>query len=72
MKRKLFNLSRYYQAALRTHLRQGQRAHPETAQGLGRQAVAAGLQTLDLAGAPVSAAGVAKLQKSLPELRIDF
>jgi hypothetical protein len=30
------------------------------------------LQTLELAGAPVSAAGIAKLQKTLPELRIYF
>jgi signal transduction histidine kinase len=49
MKRKLFNLSQHYQAALRTHLRPGQRANPESAQELGRQAIAAGLQTLDLA-----------------------
>jgi signal transduction histidine kinase len=49
MKRKLFNLSRHYQAALRKHLRQGQRAKPESAQVLGRQAAAVGLQTLDLA-----------------------
>src|SRR5258708_6656333 len=49
MKRKLFNLSRRYQAALRTHLKQGRPASLELARGLGSQALAAGLQTLDLA-----------------------
>ena len=49
MKRKLFNLSRRYQAALRTHLKQGRQASLESARGLGSQALAAGLQTLDLA-----------------------
>ena len=49
MKRKLFDLSRRYQAALRTHLRQGQQASLESARGLGNETLAAGLQTLDLA-----------------------
>ncbi len=49
MKRKLFNLSRRYQAALRTHLQPGRPMDPESARGLGSQALAAGLQTLDLA-----------------------
>src|SRR5258708_3159640 len=49
MKRKLFNLSRRYQAALRMHLKQGRQATLESARGLGSQALAAGLQTLDLA-----------------------
>src|SRR4030095_6682913 len=49
MKRKLLTLSRRYEAALRTHLKQGQRASLESARGLGSQALAAGLQTLDLA-----------------------
>src|SRR5580692_24299 len=49
MKRKLLNLSRRYQAALRTHLMQGREASLESARGLGAQALAAGLQTLDLA-----------------------
>jgi signal transduction histidine kinase len=49
MKRKLFTLSRRYQNALRTHLKSGRRASPESARGLGSQAMAAGLQTLDLA-----------------------
>jgi signal transduction histidine kinase len=49
MKRKLFNLARRYQSALRTHLQQGQQASLEAARGLGSQTLAAGLQTLDLA-----------------------
>ena len=49
MKGKLLNLSRRYQAALRTHLQQGEKASPDLAWGLGTQALAAGLQTLDLA-----------------------
>jgi len=49
MKRKLANLSRRYQEALRMHLKQGQRASLESARGLGSEALAAGLQTLDLA-----------------------
>src|SRR5271156_2347728 len=49
MKRKLFNLSRRYQAALRTHLKQGQQASLEPARGLVTEALAAGLQTLELA-----------------------
>jgi len=49
MKRRFFNLSRRYQAALRTHLRRGQWGSLEPARDLGSQALAAGLQTLDLA-----------------------
>jgi signal transduction histidine kinase len=49
MKRKLFNLSRRYQVALRMHLKQGRHANLESARGLGSQALSAGLQTLDLA-----------------------
>jgi signal transduction histidine kinase len=49
MKRKLFNLSRRYQAALRKHLKQGRQANLESARGLGSEALNAGLQTLDLA-----------------------
>jgi signal transduction histidine kinase len=49
MTRQLFNLSRRYQAALRTHLTAGREASLEPARGLGGQALAAGLQTLDLA-----------------------
>jgi signal transduction histidine kinase len=49
MKRELLNLSRRYRTALRTHLEQGRSAGLEAARGLGGQALAAGLQTLDLA-----------------------
>jgi signal transduction histidine kinase len=49
MKGELFNFSRRYQRALRKHLKQGQQASVESARGLGSQALAAGLQTLDLA-----------------------
>jgi signal transduction histidine kinase len=51
MGRKLNGLSRQYVAALRKHLKQGPRAIPPcgTAQGLGRRAMALGLETLDLA-----------------------
>jgi signal transduction histidine kinase len=38
-----------YQSALRKHLQQGQQASVESARGLGSLALAAGLQTLDLA-----------------------
>jgi signal transduction histidine kinase len=49
MKRKFHNLARRYQAALRTHLQRGQWGSLEAARGLGSQALAAGMQTLDLA-----------------------
>src|ERR1035437_7587970 len=49
MTRKLTGLSRRYQAALRNHLRQGSQASAAPAQRLGRQAMATGLETLDLA-----------------------
>src|SRR5579871_6788014 len=49
MKRKLFTLSRRYQAALRTHLKRGHAASLEPARGLVSEALAAGLQTLELA-----------------------
>lgn len=49
MKPKLIHLSRCYQNALRNHLKKGRQASLESARGLGSQALAAGLQTLDLA-----------------------
>ena len=51
MARKLNGLAQRYVAALRKHLTQGPRADAPrgTAQGLGRRAVAIGLETLDLA-----------------------
>jgi len=49
MKRKLFSLSHRYQDALRTQMKQGRQASLAAARGVGSQALAAGLQTLDLA-----------------------
>ena len=51
MARKLNGLAQQYVAALREHLKQDSRAIPpcRTAQGLGRRAMALGLETLDLA-----------------------
>ena len=49
MKPKMTGLSRRYHAALRKHLEQGPRASLQPAQGLGRRAMALGLETLDLA-----------------------
>lgn len=49
MKRKSSVLSERYLAALRKHLRQSPRASLEPARRLGRQAVAIGLETLDVA-----------------------
>ncbi|MFM2295356.1 MAG: hypothetical protein RLZZ350_1769 [Verrucomicrobiota bacterium] len=49
MKPDLLNLARRYQTALRKHLQQGQAASLDSARGLGSEALAAGLQTLDLA-----------------------
>jgi signal transduction histidine kinase len=49
MKHKLIALSQQYVAALRKHLKQGPRPSLQPARGLGRQAVAIGLETLDLA-----------------------
>ena len=49
MGRKLNGLSQRYIAALRQHLKQGPHADLQPAQGLGRRAMALGLETLDLA-----------------------
>jgi signal transduction histidine kinase len=49
MKRKLIALSRRYLTALRKHLKQGPLAGLQPARVLGRQAVAIGLETLDVA-----------------------
>jgi signal transduction histidine kinase len=49
MARKLNGLSQRYVAALRKHLKQGPRSSLQPAQGLGRRAMALGLETLDLA-----------------------
>ena len=62
MKRNLSALSGRYLAALRKHLGQGPRASLQPARGLGRQAVAIGLETLDLAG--IHKAALAALEAS--------
>jgi signal transduction histidine kinase len=49
MKANLSRLSRRYLTALRTNLNQGPRASLQSAGGLGREALAMGLKTLDLA-----------------------
>jgi len=49
MKQNLIRLSQRYAAALRKHLKQGPRASLQSARGLGRQTVALGLETLELA-----------------------
>ena len=49
MKHKVVALSQRYASALRKHLKQGPRASLRPARGLGRQAVAMGLETLDVA-----------------------
>jgi signal transduction histidine kinase len=49
MNQKLLIFSRRYRTALQLHLKQGRHAGLESARGLGDHALAAGLQTLDLA-----------------------
>jgi signal transduction histidine kinase len=49
MKRKLIALSQRYVTVLRKHLAQGPQASLQPARGLGRQAAAIGLETLDVA-----------------------
>src|SRR5271170_5159636 len=49
METKLTRLSQRYTAALRKHLKQGHQASLQSAQRLGRGAMASGLETLDLA-----------------------
>jgi signal transduction histidine kinase len=49
MKQKLTKLSQRYVTALRKHLKQGPRASLQPALGVGRQAVALGVETLELA-----------------------
>jgi signal transduction histidine kinase len=49
VKRKVVSISQRYQAALRAHLKQSSRASLQVANSLGRQAMANGLETLDLA-----------------------
>ena len=72
MKKNLLKLSRRYQAALQTHLQQGHRAGLESARGLGSQALAAGLKTMELArlneqtlAAALAAGGSARKRNAL-------
>jgi signal transduction histidine kinase len=62
MKRKLTRLSRSYQATLRKHLKRGPRASLLSARGLGREAVALDLETLDVAR--IHEAALASLEAS--------
>ena len=49
MKRKIYELSRKYQALLREHLRNDSEADAQSARAMGRRAMIIGLETLDLA-----------------------
>jgi signal transduction histidine kinase len=62
MKRKLVRLSQRYQVVLQKHLKQGPRASLQPARTLGRQAVALGLETLDVAR--IHAGALAALEAS--------
>jgi len=64
MKQRLTGLSQQYVAALRKYLRQGPHAGLQPAQGLGRRAVALGLETLDLARIHERALAILKLSTS--------
>jgi signal transduction histidine kinase len=62
MKRKLSAMSQQYVTALKKHLKQGPRASLAPARGLGRRAVAIGLETLDVAR--IHAGALATLEAS--------
>ena len=64
MKQKLIRLSRRYVAALRTHVQPGPRASLQPALELGRQAVALGVETLELARIHEHAIDTLELSKS--------
>jgi signal transduction histidine kinase len=61
MKKKLTGLSQQYLAALIKHLKQGPQASLQPALGLGRRAVALGLETLELARIHEQALGTLEL-----------
>jgi two-component system sensor histidine kinase DegS len=63
MKQKLTGLSQRYVTALGTHLKQGPRASVQPALGLGRRAVALGLETLELARIHEQAVATLELAK---------
>lgn len=64
MKQKVIGLSRRYARALRKHLKQGPRASLQPALRLGRQAVALGLETLEVARIHEQAVVTLELSKS--------
>jgi hypothetical protein len=64
MKQKLIGLSQRYVAALQKYLRQGPQANLQPAVSLGRQAVALGLETLDLARIHERTLAILKLSSS--------
>lgn len=64
MKRKVIVLSRRYASALRKHLQQGPQASLRPARGLGSQAVAMGLETLDVAKIHEGAVATLKASRS--------
>jgi signal transduction histidine kinase len=64
MKQKINRLSKRYAKALRRHLKDGPRPGFKTALGLGRLAVALGLETLELARIHEQALGLLKLPAS--------
>ena len=64
MIQKLIRLSQRYTAALRKHLKRGPRDSLQPALALGRQAVAVGLETLELARIHEQALKALELSKS--------
>jgi len=76
MKQKLIGLSQQYVRALRKHLEQGPQASLSPALGLGRRAVALGLETLDLARIHERAVATLQLSSSrngeIPQAEIFF
>ena len=58
METKVVSLSRRYQVALKKYIEEGQRASPQSADRLGREALGMGLETLDLAKIHEQALGV--------------
>ena len=76
MKRKLSAMSQQYVTALKKHLKQGPRASLESARGLGRRAVAIGLETLDVArmheGALATLAGSSRKDGIIKRAEIFF
>src|ERR1051326_9210257 len=64
MKRKLSALSQRYLTALKRHLKRGSRASLESARAVGRQSVAMGLETLDIARIHEEALAILKAPRS--------